>query len=177
MSVQRTFWYSQTWFRVDPTQPGADDLFLGYILGFRTERAWVVGMAMRARIDPDVEARLDILSREMIEARSEIFQSEIGAVIEACTGPEQALQMVASRNPFSMNVTVPVSRVVDLPRSLDAASFEKLTEEYLITICEHVPVPSERELFSYNNISETAPIEDIPSPWMLAPKLVWRASC
>jgi hypothetical protein len=76
VSEQRKLYFSSIEFRPKLGE-ATQSMHLGWLLEFTTPGYWVVGLGMRAVLDAEALARFDPLSRELLENRAKLFETDI----------------------------------------------------------------------------------------------------
>jgi hypothetical protein len=129
-------WYSTVQYRHNPADAVKGVIDLGFAVEFTTQKAWVVGLALRAALDEAQIADLDDLTRKLLEQRSAIVSREIEQVLQKAMRPGEALALLAANNPWSLHVTAP--KKLALPaaerRALSKATVTKHLEDYALRI-------------------------------------------
>jgi hypothetical protein len=122
----------------------------------------------------------DELTRQILENRSEVLSNEVSRILSRVEKPGQALALLASSNPWSINIAAP--RELQLPRLASPdASVEKKVEEVVVLLHSKRMWPRMAEARRHwEAVVEVvpsalyAPVVDIPQPWMLPAKAVWK---
>ena len=170
-------------FRPDPADPDKDAIGLGLLLEFTTENYWAIGMVMLAAIDDAALARLDELSKKLIENREHIIGQEIRRTLPQAKKPGQALPLLAAANPWSMHISTPVEFDVSKMRPETGASVEKIAEQYALSLFPRDHASAKRKTAASVTSSSRDIVcnpalvlgpEDCPPPWILPPSCVFR---
>ena len=172
-------WFSTIQYRPDPTDPDVS-IPLGVLLEFTTSDQWVIGMVMRAAVDNSQLGAADELTRQILENRSEVLSNEVRRILSRVDTPGQALALLASSNPWSINIAAPRELQVSGVASA-AASVEQRVEEFVVLLHSKrmwPRVPEARRpreaIVEVVPSALHAPVLDIPPPWMLPAKAIWK---
>jgi hypothetical protein len=175
--MSKNAWFSTIDLRPDPTD-AAGALSLGYLLEFTTEDYWVIGMIMRATIDDYRIAAFDQLTKRILDDRVHVMKAEINQILPRAKKPGEALALLSSANPWSLNVSSPSRLALPDQRSVRGASVEKLLEKYVYSLFFKDRAPKRQTRPAPKRTSArsiaTRPLDKIPAAWMLPPTYVMR---
>ena len=108
---KREIHFSLIEFRPDPSDSKRGVEWLGIALEFTTPSHWIVGLAMRAILDSDL-SKLDPMSRELLEKRSDVMEAEIKQILPRASQTGDVLRLLAANNRWSVHVTEPRTREI-----------------------------------------------------------------
>jgi hypothetical protein len=174
--MSKNAWFSTVDLRPDPKDPGGA-LSLGYLLEFTTEDYWVIGLIMRATIDDSRTATFDQLTKKLLDDRVHVVSAEIKQILPRAKKPGEALALLASANPWSLNVSSPSRLVLPDQRSVRGASVEKLLEKFVYSLFSKDRVRKQPARPATRRSSHKIPArqsDEIPTAWMLPPTYVMR---
>jgi hypothetical protein len=152
-------------------------MHLGWLLEFTTPSYWVVGLVLRAVLDPVALRRLDPLSRELLENRANLFEADIDQALRTALSPGDVLNALSRANPWSVHITEP--SVISIARSNagTSTSIEQALEQYILKVYQKA-LAAEKSVQPRRRTSgrirhaagvlapPTSPIAT-PAPWML----------
>jgi hypothetical protein len=175
VSAHRKLYFSSIEFRPNPAQTG-ESMHLGWLLEFTTPVYWVVGLVVRAVLDPEAMAKLDPLSRELLENRAKLFEIDIDQALRAASRPGDVLNALSSTNPWSVHITEPSVIPTAEAKVGKSASIEQALEQFILTVYRRAlaaNTPVQPRTRSSGRIrravvpaAATPPVET-PPPWML----------
>jgi hypothetical protein len=151
---------------------------MGVLIEFVTERAWVVGLAMRHHVDVDAYGTLDQLSKDIVDARNGVISGEIDAALLAARQPGDVLRRLAAQNIWSFHVGDLRTMRIEVSDG-DRSSAEQLAEVFALRAYTKILAPSKTA-----EVKPAAPRltrradrgpqgRDIPPQWML-PTKTWK---
>jgi hypothetical protein len=177
VSAQQKLYFSSIEFRPKLGEL-TQSIHLGWLLEFTTPSYWVVGLGMRAVLDPEAVAQLDRLSRELLENRANLFETDLDQALRGAVRPGDVLAALSKANPWSVHITEP--NIIPIPRSnvTKSSSIEQALEQYILTVYQRAF--AKKTVRSRARTSPRAqrpsmvrhdiePIET-PPPWMLPPR-------
>ena len=133
MSAQQKLYFSSVEFRPRPAET-TGSMHLGWLLEFTTRVYWVVGLVMRAVLDSEALAKLDPLSRELLENRAKLFEVDIDQALRAASQPGDVLNALSSANPWSVHITAPTVIPIAAAKVDKSASIEQALEQFILTV-------------------------------------------
>jgi hypothetical protein len=176
VSAQRKLYFSSVEFRPKPGEP-AQSMHLGWLLEFTTAGYWVVGLAMRAVLDREAMARLDPLSRELLENRAKLFEADIDQALRSALRPGDVLSALSRANPWSVYIGEPMAIPAAAKNLSKGASIDQVLEQYILTLYQRAlaadkpvkPRAHKPARVSRAAIVSPGPVNPIepPPPWML----------
>jgi len=184
MTEHRKFHYALVEFRPNPARPDEGRINLGVMMEFTTPEFWVVALATRAAFPRDILASLDPLSRELLERRSSVIESEIADALLSARHPGDVLKLLSERNHWSVYMTAPkLMELVENVRKAD--SIETIAQHYAFTIYKcavaeqsasksesGTKARSKKSLASRPRAADDTLPAEITPPWMITPR-VW----
>ncbi len=176
MSAQRKLYISTIEFRPKPGE-SAQSMHLGWLLEFTTPSYWVVGLGMRAVLDREAMARLDPLSRELLENRARLFEADIDQALLNASRPGDVLSALSRANPWSVHISEPRAIPAASKNLSKGASIEQMLEQYILTLYR-TALASEKPVKPRARKPARAPRTEVvsrgpanpiktPPPWML----------
>jgi hypothetical protein len=176
VSAQRKLYFSSVEFRPKPAET-AEAMHLGWLLEFTTPVYWVVGLVMRAVLDTEAMARLDPLSRELLENRAKLFEIDIDQALRAASEPGDVLKALSSANPWSVHITAPSVIPTAEAKVGKSASIEQALEQFILTVFRRAlagHMPAQPRVRASTRVGRAAllpaapaPPVETPPPWML----------
>jgi hypothetical protein len=188
----RKLWFSTVEYRPNPADAETGVIGLGFLIEFTTDKYWVVSAVLRAGIEDPELAGLDDLAKQVLQHRSEVISKEINRALPFAHEPGQALDRLASSNPWSLHISEP--REIEVPaEASDVASVESIQEEcaYSIYWTRWLPAMQAREVayaeaerarllrrtqrsdLTLTSSAGRMPTDILP-PWLLPPASVIR---
>jgi hypothetical protein len=164
-------------FRSNPANSKEGVEHLGLVLEFTTPHYWVVGLAMRAALDPKILDKLDPLSRSLLENRSTVTESEIDDALRKASRPGDVLRLLAHSNPWSLHVTEPRTVEWDHAAVKGDQSINQILEQYIFQVFKKAMAiePAKRivEAKKAHSAVPAARLQfppEMPPMWMLPPQ-------
>ena len=97
--------FSRIRYLVDPAQPTSLVIPLGVAVEVVIGDQWMIGLCARTALSPDETALLDGIGRELLRNPFEALKREMSTLIQNIEKPGDALNILASTNIWSLNVT------------------------------------------------------------------------
>jgi hypothetical protein len=185
MSKNREVHFSLIEFRPDPSDSKRDVEWLGVALEFTTPSYWIVGLAMRATLDSDTLSKLDPMSRELLEKRSDVMEAEIKQILPRASRTGDVLRLLAHNNQWSVHVSEPQTMEIKDDGATKDHSIEQMLEEYIFKLwstpaqrpkASHKPKTSQKpkatevKMSTAENVHPTKLPLDVLPGWMLPPQ-------
>jgi hypothetical protein len=156
--TKQTLYHSSVLFRTSPEEEVANMQHLGFVIGLNFGAHLVFATLMRKSINHTFLSSLDALSKEIVENRSKIIDSEINAVWHKSETPQAVLKEISARNTWALYVDRPHRVTVTLEPQTERSAppdFRRLT--YAIAVW-HREISSAKRTADAERVHSCRPI-------------------